>query len=261
MKIRELLEAMTAPVEKTLPPLQHPWDYSELRRAEKKSSTKDSGLYSRGKDIPDNPHEYQVTTHYPTDLKVDGKYWWVKACAEHSDNPYLPQYYNIHLQPDSKGLIRTIYTMEKLWSLDSLLEYRIEAEYGNKYMPRGELIKVEEEQGDYLQQELVVMAQKMFKDPDIYSFHEFPMQFWEKEIITPIRNAIYGTIEPNWDKKLLEAIKIIREVLNKNKLFSLDFHKGNCLLRKTPYGLQFVITDPIRDSELSIINPPQSLLK
>ena len=50
------------------------------------------------------------------------------------------------------------------------------------------------------------------------------------------------------DKKLLQAIELIKNLVSQNPNFFLDMSIRNAMLRGTPAGPQLVLSDPIADN-------------
>lgn len=57
------------------------------------------------------------------------------------------------------------------------------------------------------------------------------------------------------DPNLVQAIRLIRQVVSSNDVFGLDIRADNCMIRNTSVGPQLVITDPIVDMGESIAGP------
>lgn len=223
MLIKDLLEALISPKIERPPKLPTEYDVTALAQKRDRSSDPNAGWYSLGTPGKD-PHEYNVSTWLPTNLRHDGKYHWIKMIKPYmGDNPYLPVYYNIRFERDKNGFIRTIYGMEKLTSL-----FRLSGE------------------------EKSTLAAKTFNNDSFYDDPDLtPNRI--ANILKDMANDLRKGTDLKIDDDLKQALNLINYLNAKH--FKLDIHGKNIMARNTSRGYQLVITDPIQDEGLSIMGP------
>lgn len=291
MKIKEIInEALVQPTQTVDEPLSHEYDLDDLYRQRQKRdiSTDDprllhlydkdegkdnaTGWYSYGKEA-DNPHEYNVRTHQPSKIHLDAKYIWVKSIMPlMGDNPYVPVYYNINLEPDKKGINRISYTMEKLYGIQQLKNMYFLSMYDAISSPE-EATEAKNEINTRISKMLISMMSrvmgieeaKYFKNKEIdlirgiknlswdeasRVFHLEPNQIWEKFVLS-LESAV-GKRNLNYDAEMIEVLNIVND-LRISEGLTVDIHPGNVMLRNTNVGLVPVITDPLSDDGRSII--------
>ena len=219
-------EDLVEPQEKERP-VSKPMNLNKLGNwAEKDEFT--GGVYARGTPDPKDPHMFRKKSKMPSKLDFDAYYQYVKYIKPYVDsNPFFPRVYEIILKKDPEGNVKPDYRVEKLMSLDdaedktgtNLSKFFTQKYFGGKF-PEGVDSAVEAIQAAFT------------KD-----------QYFD--LIT--------------DKKLKQAITIIKQFLNTNfslmgyNDFKLDVHRGNMMIRFGPGGPQLVFTDPVHDSGESIV--------
>jgi hypothetical protein len=231
MKISEILESLIKPRRITDPPLDQPYDLAALQAdAEKSETDPNAGWYVSGREDPQDPFMYNLQTRLPTSLKFDGKYAWINAIEPYVDsNPYLPRYYTIRLQPDSEGKSRVEYQLEKLVPLESMTTRILQG-----------------------------IGARTFNDENYYT--DYNKRSDTRTAITRDLRFLFQTIRDydrsdklNFDPKLMQALRLVNEVLKQKPFFSLEINKWNVMVRLPN---QLVITDPIGDSGMSVIKSP-----
>ena len=190
------------------------WSRSDINNA-------GSGAYARGTPDPTDPFLYRKKSRMPSNLEHDAYYQYIKYIQPYADsNPFFPKVYEIILKKDSAGNIKPDYRIEKLASLEDAIE----------------------QTGESLDQ---IFVDKYFHNED---------EDYDLDYLLIIRKCIYQDyFEIIKDKKLKEAILIIRKFLEKFPNFDEDLHSGNIMVRFGPGGPQLVFTDPVQDNGKSII--------
>ncbi len=230
MKIKDLLEALTTPTIQRDKRLSHEYDLDQMVYDREFGPVLRGGWYSKGEPGQD-PHEYEVSTWLPTNLRYDAKYHWIKAIYPYmGDNIHLPVYYNIRFERDKNSLIRTKYTMERLVKLDSLNSKQLQS-----------------------------LAATTFNDDSFYEIDVTPDKI--SQMIRHLMVDMKHRQTPRYsvDAELNQAIELIVDLLEKNKIFVPDLGNENIMVRNTGNGLQLVITDPISDNGISIREPNRKI--
>jgi hypothetical protein len=158
-----------------------------------------------------------------------------------ANNPFFPKVFKLDTFRDASGKYTYNVNMEKLRPLSSLRTDEIMTigrdlftEFDSEI--RGQKKKLgikgskptgdpEEEQSRERTQKIVALV--AFAD----CFNEILMS---TRPITTIKNP-----------KLVQAMMFLQKILKSNPDFSADLHHANLMIRRGPYGVQVVITDPI----------------
>lgn len=221
MKIHELLnEDQFEPQVKELPQ-SVPFNLKKMGQKTIQTQHK-GGAYGMATPDPNDPFMYRKKLRQPSILNNDAYYQYIKACMPYMDsNPFFPKVYNVKIKKDPKGLTKPMYDMEKLIPMeDAYAEIgydELDEIFRNKY-----LIHPESEHRSMIR--IINSATSQNDTSDIK------------------------------DEHLIQAINLIRKVYESNpKIFDLDMHSGNFMVRNTSTGPQLVITDPIADDGRSIV--------
>jgi len=190
-----------------------------------------TGSYAYGSTTKD-PHIFTKKSYYPSDLDYDAYYKYIEtAMAFMKSNPYFPRVYNVKLITDKNGRIKTSYNIETLKGPE-----------------------------EFSPESILAMGKRMIKElkaeiEDIknrYGRIEFDDIYLSKWIFDEIVNEIYGAVRMRdfdniKDKKLIDAIQLIRDVIDSGNHFADDISTNNVMLRGTSQGPQLVLADPIWD--------------
>lgn len=165
-----------------------------------------------------SPHDVRKISQLQHIEDIDGFYFYMRELYHHSDNsnPYFPRFREITLytipgsgKQTSKEIAYSV-KMERLYHLDQLSE-----------------------------EETNALGTKIYGPSD------------RTYILTNIIDTVIQLIHDNAqtkskvvDKHLIAATKFIMRVSKKHNL-EIDIHDGNIMVRRTPYGPQLVITDPL----------------
>lgn len=171
------------------------------------------GMFSTVMRDRNDPHMVQKKTTTPMgrqhDTKADGFDAYVRMLVENGlmDNIHFPKVYKAKKTTDNTGTHRNSYTIEKLEEISALSQEEFDA--------------------------LV-----------------------EHHLLRPVYDArgladrVSGACNSKYDRdtyirmdSLKEACETIEE-LDDVMHFRLDIHEGNLMVRRTPYGVQLVISDP-----------------
>lgn len=241
MKLNELIKPQT-----TVNKMTVPFDTNRLTKqrdaAISSLSSADStdlppvGAFARGKVNPTDPHEFKKTSHMPIDLQKDAYYQYVQAIAPYiQSNPYLPRIYAVNVKQDVTGQTKPSYNIETLQEYDAYDEAVLMG-LGERLFPGFEEVMTA-------------------KNPNADSY-----AIWSGIIARLSYLVDNGNIGSPWqdfglpaesyvtgDKKLLQAIEIIKKIVSTNSNFFLDLSVRNAMLRGTPAGPQLVLSDPVAD--------------
>jgi hypothetical protein len=199
-----------------------------------------------------DPHIWIKQTVHPTtlrNLKQDPTFNWIRTIEPYiSQNPYLPRTYIIDLKTDEQSNIRPQYHTETLI-------------HGTEYAQKA----ISQTQKDSPTQAAVeAMATRMWGNANWIKVAPFTItsltthtpaqQIWRKccalvKFITE-NNSIPSTetVQLNPDPLLMQAIKLIQQVIRQNDNWITDLHSNNFMIRLGKTGPQMVINDPVTTS-------------
>jgi hypothetical protein len=171
------------------------------------------GIFSKVVSNPEDPHTVKKISTSPMGpghaVKADGFNAYVRMLASNDlmDNVHFPKVYKANTSTDTSGTHRNSFTIERLTDLSSISEEEFQA-----------------------------LVERCLLRP-VYD-------------VAGLADRISGACQSDYDRKtfikmesLLEACEIIDE-LDGISDFRLDIHEGNLMVRRTPHGLQLVISDP-----------------
>ena len=187
-----------------------------------------SGLFAHGYEDPDDPFMFRKKNHLPgKTLSKDAYFQYVKTIAPHiKSNPFLPRIYEVRIEKDPTGDEQPEYTLEKLVHLEDVnlqtLKSVCYSIFGNN----------EQEIENFITTKQCINL----------LIDGLETAFYSNE--SARRTAGSGQISVT-NKKLLQALSIIKKVRDTNSLYGLDLHQENMMLRITPVGAQLVLTDPL----------------
>lgn len=186
------------------------------REAGIKNYTFLKGRGSSGKVVPNkkSPFTVKKSNYFPTYNieRADPYLYYIKAVVKYKmaeSNPFFPRVYDILYLTDKRREQR----------------YRIELEKLEHY-------------DDFTDDELTSLTKRLFSSKDILTFSSWDDGTPIKILIELIEN--YNPI----DKKLTEALSFI-DNLKLETNFQYDWHENNIMFRRTGFGPQLVITDPL----------------
>ena len=241
MKIHEITEGLVQPERTTSTPLNKPYNLGQLRQDSNKRVGQ--GWYSYGTPN-ERPEEYNVATHLPSRVHLDAKYLWISTIEPYmGDNPYLPVYYNIKQHPDSLGRVRLEYQMKRYYSLpDIRMRYlELSDDFGSN--------------DKRLVKQLTLMGRQALDDPEINFYTKNSPERVFSDFVRTCGKMARGSEPITGNPEFVQAIKLIKNLLDTHHGLVSDMHTGNIMLDITPYGLVPVFTDPISDGGKSIISP------
>jgi len=199
------------------------------------------GAYATGKVSPREPHEFHKVSNMPSNLKVDAYYHYVQAILPYMDsNPYFPKIYSISIKRDKSGRTKPKYKME---TLHHATKFSVEV-----------LMSVGNNIFDGFDDSCTTSFNENVRSDHAWLF----MRHLIKWVIIhgTMDGCTYAGYEVNLtltDKYLLQAAKIIRDVLQSNLHFELDLNPDNIMVRMSPHGPHLVITDPLSDGGKSLV--------
>lgn len=213
MKLFELITTKT-----TNSRTRSPYDMDTLRnQRDKRFDHPDKGSYAYGNEDPKDPHMFDKKHHFPSKLEIDPYYQYVQAIKPYiPDNPFFPRVYVVNIQKDSDGVTKPDYKIEKL-------------QPGSAFSDEA----------------LMGIGERLFNDYNEDEFRVAPM----KEIADRLYNAVElrRGIKNIKDPQLLQAIKLIKKLIDSNPNYMNDMHPENIMFRGTSVGPQLVLMDPIFD--------------
>ena len=254
------------------------------------------GAFMIGREKEDDPHTFIKKAIYLSNASDDPQFLFYQAIEnQKGDNPWLPVVYKTNVVKDPEELKqRSDYQMETLQKVsavpeDFLFHFTLNLP---KLFPKVntslfyDRINERYEDLKYLEEKLGERIEKMNKDlnePGISPQEEKSLKFhlrsakWHieealssfknecvKSIMYHIEEVISGNLTST-DKNLNNAGKIVKQVLDSNKDFELDFYRkgdpntDNLLWRGTKTGFQPVISDPIANLKLTFFSPTNSI--
>jgi len=238
MKILDILEQVYDP-QVTDRQWRSEFDHKYSTR-DKQGRPMGSGFYADVYDT-DDPHVVKKRHSDPylskgIDREYTGYWIYIKHIVDNKlweDNPYFPRVYSFKRITDPKGnetystKLERLHEFKREVSTDEL-EFLYNKAFGVSSQQYTTMIKMV---GDG-------NAMSMFAD-NIQTLCRFPnrsLKIMDDKI--PLSDI---------DDNLLEATKIINSLMSKYNL-QMDLHWGNIMVRRLPYGLQAVITDPFHDT-------------
>ena len=194
-----------------------------------------AGAYSRVVTDPNDPHMVRKHNHTPLMPAddVDAYRLFVDKLVEKgliNKNPYFPRIYSVSAIKDTEDKKINSYQMEKLLGYDD--------------------VSIEEIQS---------MTERIFNDPNIknnfersnfISNNKSEQYKLHRRITDHIEQAVerqdFNNIkDPIMVKALQNLIQIIEELNSAGEKVIVDLNPGNIMYRRTKYGLQPVISDPL----------------
>lgn len=223
MKIRDLLEAQFNTEVK--PDKRYHGRLRSDGRSEDQAAT--GPAFSKVKDIKNEPHMVRKYNHHPMDpnarkrRNLDGFNFFITQLIERqeTDNIHFPRVYSVQKITDNDGKFIHTYDVEKL-----LPGFKI---------PTAELLKI--------------CTESFGEDDDTGEYTDDDLQeIILGKIIYAVTTQDYGDIK---SETLLEALRILHDIVKDavklKRGHNFDLHMDNVMYRKTPYGTQLVINDPI----------------
>lgn len=195
-----------------------------------------SGFFSR---VYKDKDPHLVTKSTKTDaynLETYDVYWYyIRKIVEskiNEHNPYFPRVYGVTSyklkSPTNKIDAKSEMRNAKIEKLESLHSFNRDKEL---LIPI--LLRIRNKK--YLMKYL--NTDENFSDINGLDIMTFITGFVRDDI------ALRNDDEHIDDKLYLQAIKFIRNI--SKKAYNVDIHMDNLMIRRTPYGLQLVITDPL----------------
>lgn len=191
------------------------------------SMSVDKGMVGRGyfstvaADKKDPHMVKKYTTNFDSDDVFDLYVRFIIKNKLH-ENPYFPRIYNFKEIQDKKGQTPYKYQIEKLQNITNLdkkeFEFIFDKIFGDGFFSK------------YVAGERT--EQMAFRLADV--------------VETAAKEDVESKIE---DEDFKKATRLIRMFVNSKKCDGcrIDLHQNNIMARRTPYGVQLVITDPVAD--------------
>lgn len=167
------------------------------------------------------------------DLMRDGYFQYLMKMTQHGMdwNPYLPKVYDIKFYEAKDGLIAFVLEMERLHSFRKTNSKELMAMGTKMFGPEFETA-VEQS------------ARRTGAD------EEKKADFMQKLIATELESKVSGHGSDGFkikDSRLRHAIAVASKAMRAQgpDVGFADLHRGNIMVRRTPYGTQPVLIDPI----------------
>lgn len=199
-------------------------EFNHEKNLKRTSNELGRGRFSKVMGMKKDPHMVQKKTimkvgnPHPTQEDGFTAYIDLLLANDLMDNIHFPKVYEDSKVTDKTGTERHKYTMERLVELSALSDEEIES---------------------------------------IGTTHFHRMVYSPESIAEKIDEACqnnYGRKTFIKLESLRDACEIVQEIAEASR-FRLDLHEGNVMARRTPYGLQLVISDPLGHSSA----PPKAL--
>lgn len=182
------------------------------------------GAYSTVRKDVDDPHMVRKRHNSTRSAERDGFVKWGEYIIKHklSDNPHIPRIYNVSKEEEGPGKFVYDYQMEKLTSLSDgkVKPYEIKA----------------------------LWRQHLSKETYPEDAHDMSAEEMMDYLGGILQDALYGdeeSLSNITSESLRDAIRHLRNYYQENNYEPHpDIHSENVMLRRTPHGLQLVITDP-----------------
>lgn len=225
MKLVDLFE-YTFPkiqyVTTTKPPVAHADDRDGRRHVIKRKGTEHLGsgtFASAYHDPKQSPHEVRKVSKEMHERKIDGFYYYIKELENNpdNDNPYYPRFsaIKIYKKPEVKP---------KTWSTGAYVTYSAQME---------KLYNIRE----------LKASEKQYILSKLHGESTIDQTDHNKSIVSIVRDQMHGDGKAT-DPHFIRAIEFINKVASEHSYLA-DIHDDNIMFRRTPYGPQLVITDPL----------------
>lgn len=226
MKITDILEMLEPAVSKkryngTFVDTNH-HEYDEANKGKEGGR----GVFSNVRADKKDPHMMRKNHHGPVTVDMernyiqDGYVGFINHLIENKlvgQYVNLPRVYDIKELTDKQGKKVFTYTIEKLLSHNDISEK--------------ELVQVIENTLDHVPPTL----------SDDYSSHGMNRWFGDE-----LESAIFNNYRHVIDEEMKKSLQVIRDIVKANgHEMSIDLNSGNIMYRRTPYGLQAVLSDPL----------------
>ncbi|MEM4258074.1 MAG: hypothetical protein QXL17_02845 [Candidatus Thermoplasmatota archaeon] len=206
-----------------------------------------AGIEGTAYRLEDNPNVIKVMTSNKENLGKIPYLQYILTLSKYAkENPYFPRVDRISEIPINPSEYNVVINNVHEKNPDVAQKFaRTFARY-----PLSKLIvfKMEPlvEFSQATREELLVLFQKMFGTEPTKQLSPNELR---EEITKIIEKAVHGKYTADYlnqikDPYLKNAISLIKKVRAKTKAY-VDIHRENVMLRRTPYGLQLVITDPL----------------
>lgn len=190
-----------------------------------------SGYFSSVAPSENDPHMVDKTSRFAIAHELDAYLIYAKEIAQSkiaSHNTYLPRIYEINSKIDDTKL--------------SLSNYKIEKLIDHSEVSIEEVLPIF---SHLLGDERIAKLYAIAKEEDE------PDEYFIERVLYTISDLSHLAVQYSSQGKLpddyYEALKFIEEIYIKHKKYvkKLDFKPNNFMFRRTPVGLQLVITDPL----------------
>lgn len=194
--------------------------------------TIESGVFSKVNNDKNDPftvnkHSKEQRSNYyskkPVDVKSQDGYWdYIENISKNDElksNPFLPRIYAIRSLKDDHGNRKLSANIERLVNA----------------------VQIENEDPDMLADYISTIVDT---DSTPKSFNLTLIEYLAKILQIAAARGNYTNIK---NDQLKEALAFIHEM---SEFFWLDIHSGNIMFRRTKYGIQLVITDPLAGNKI-----------
>jgi hypothetical protein len=156
------------------------------------------------------------------------------------DNPFLPRFYDYHIDRDESGNRHYSFKTERLFSATDKKIRQIPFNTFTSTVLK-DIFSTDKEKKKFMRNFMYEMEQ-YDDDPDITEkdYHEL----FSDEIGWYLGEMIDNKNFSAASNKLNRALKLISDLLNKHRL-SNDLHGQNIMYRLGPHGVQLVLNDPL----------------
>lgn len=206
---------------------------------------KGQGYFSDVYDIDDNPHEIVKHSSQLTGAKATEKYQ--KQDKEDYDEGF--RYYAEAILADNTAVSNPYFPRIRVYVADkNEHQYVIETLIDPSSIFHWLDGDVSDPEFQHQRNMINVLGQQMFSNwGEITAWCDDDTQSTEilDKIIALIDYGCNGGGIQTTDKKLIQALSLIRDLKASNRRLAVDIHEGNVMFRRSKFGLQLVITDPL----------------
>jgi len=220
------------------------------------------GYYATG--YPTSPHEFQLRQRQASEIATNAKAAWIYACRHISgENPWVPVVYDVTV----KRLVDN--PNEPVFHNKRSLHYRMERLVHGFQIPElvlfSSMLPVHKMLSEAIRNGRGRFRSRKFEE--IYQADQEELEKWIEDFENPdnedggykkaktyLLDQLASMLEElsqmpsTWKElppDLAEALEIIRRLSFR---YNLDLHSENIMFRRTPTGVQLVITDPVSDN-------------
>lgn len=254
MRIAEIYTEALVPAD--LSHTEKKWQRDEIQQMKQNTPTEfdNRGSFYQGQEIPDDPHSFKKTQHYPMRGQEAGAEFFLEIIRRglNGENPFLPVIYKVNTETSTEGkrpykrhefIVQTLLPLhladaEMLYAALRLIVSKLDADSIKRdYLTNRQLLELQAMHRRWLAGDANV-------DDSLFNSRcKFVFMF----IIRGVAEKQYKISDP----ELQEAVDLIRYVKRSHSGFRDDIHDANIMLRQTSVGVWPVFNDPLANVKLA----------